>query len=148
LIDVLTKERVLGRRVSETADWLEWRIWATLSSRNLSKSAAELFTSLTAVIVQACGTVGTLLNNGALAYFGYPRADQHEAERAIRAGLNLVETAGRIATSHTDRLHVRVGIASGLVVVAGLGASGEPLAFGEAATSAAGLFRALKLTPC
>ncbi|MBV8612482.1 MAG: AAA family ATPase, partial [Acetobacteraceae bacterium] len=69
-----------------------------------------------------------------MACFGYPQADEHQAERAIRAALNLVETTGRIDTGQPGRLQLRIGVASGLAVV-----GGQPTALGEAASAAAGL---------
>ena len=57
---------------------------------------------------------------GVLAYFGYPQAHEHDAERAVRAGLNLVEAVPKLATNAGSPLQVRVGIATGLVVVGDL----------------------------
>jgi class 3 adenylate cyclase len=55
-----------------------------------------------------------------LAYFGYPRADEHDAERAVRAGLALVEAVAGLDTAAGAPLQVRVGIPTGLVVVGDL----------------------------
>jgi AAA ATPase domain/Adenylate and Guanylate cyclase catalytic domain len=77
-----------------------------------------------------------------LAYFGYPRANEHDAERAIRAGLSLVEAVPKLATAAGSRLQVRVGIATGLVVVGdliGAGASQEQAVVGETPNLAARL---------
>ena len=75
-----------------------------------------------------------------MAYFGHPRADEHQAERAVRAALGLVGAAGRIDTGQLGRLQLRIGVATGLAVVGGEpGASGQPTALGEAASVAAGL---------
>jgi class 3 adenylate cyclase len=52
-----------------------------------------------------------------LAYFGYPQADEHDAERAVRAGPGLVEAVPKLTTAAGSPLNVRVGIATGLVVV-------------------------------
>jgi class 3 adenylate cyclase len=52
-----------------------------------------------AVIEHAGGFVAKYMGDGVLAYFGYPRADEHDAERAVRAGLALVEAVGRLDTS-------------------------------------------------
>jgi class 3 adenylate cyclase len=60
------------------------------------------------------------MGDGVLAYFGYPRADEHDAERAVRAGLQLVEAVAGLDTAAETRLRVRVGIATGLVVVGDL----------------------------
>jgi class 3 adenylate cyclase len=64
------------------------------------------------------------LGDGVLIYFGYPQAHEDDAERAVRAGLKLVRTMDRIRP-HDVALEVRVGIATGLVVVGDLVGSGE-----------------------
>jgi class 3 adenylate cyclase/predicted ATPase len=89
------------------------------------------------------GFVAKYLGDGVLAYFGYPQAHEEDAEQAVRAGLALVEAvakldAGRQATS----LQVRVGIATGLVVVGDLlgeGAAQEQAVIGETPNLAARL---------
>ncbi|MBV8949138.1 MAG: winged helix-turn-helix domain-containing protein, partial [Solirubrobacterales bacterium] len=62
------------------------------------------------VITEAGGTVDRLLGVGLLAYFGYPQADEHQAERAVRAALRLVATTERIDTGQLGRLQIRVGV--------------------------------------
>jgi class 3 adenylate cyclase/predicted ATPase len=69
------------------------------------------------------GFVAKYMGDGALAYFGYPQAHEDDAERAARAGLTLIETIRRLKAE--SQLHVRVGIATGLVVVGDLIGSGE-----------------------
>ncbi|MBV9969071.1 MAG: winged helix-turn-helix domain-containing protein, partial [Xanthobacteraceae bacterium] len=86
------------------------------------------------IVTKAGGTVARPLDDGVLACFGYPQADEDQAERAIRTALRLVETTGWIDASQLGRLHLRVGVASGLAVV-----GGQPTALGEAASVAAGL---------
>ena len=84
--------------------------------------------------------VARLLNDGVLAYFGYPQADEHQAERAIRAGRRLVQASGRADVGQTDGVQARVAIATGLVLVGGLFRnSGEQVVLGEPASLAAGL---------
>jgi class 3 adenylate cyclase/predicted ATPase len=63
------------------------------------------------------GFVARYLGDGVLAYFGYPRAHEHDAERAVHAGLGLVEAVAKLRTAVGVHLRVRVGIATGLVVV-------------------------------
>jgi predicted ATPase len=65
------------------------------------------------------------MGDGVLAYFGYPQAHEHDAERAVRAGLALVEAVPKLTTAAAACLQVRVGIATGLVVVGHLIGSGE-----------------------
>src|SRR5262249_7186314 len=72
------------------------------------------------------GFVAKYMGDGVLVYFGYPQAHEDDAERAVRAGLELVAAVGQLKT-HAP-LQTRVGIATGLVVVGdliGLGASQE-----------------------
>jgi class 3 adenylate cyclase/predicted ATPase len=71
------------------------------------------------------GFVAKYMGDGVLAYFGYPQAHEHDAERAVRAGLAIVEAAPKLATVAGSPLHVRIGIATGLVVVGDLVGSGE-----------------------
>jgi class 3 adenylate cyclase len=71
------------------------------------------------------GFVAKYMGDGVLAYFGYPQAHEHDAERAVQAGLALVEAVPKLVTAAGSPLHVRVGIATGLVVVGDLIGSGE-----------------------
>ena len=71
------------------------------------------------------GHIAKFMGDGVLAYFGWPQAHEDDAERAVRAGLALVETVGRLEVAGR-RLAARIGIATGLVVV------GEPVGEGEA----------------
>jgi len=82
------------------------------------------------------------MGDGVLAYFGYPRADEHDAERAVRSGLALVGAVAGLDLAAGVRLQVRVGIASGLVVVGdliGQGAAQEQAVVGETPNIAARL---------
>jgi class 3 adenylate cyclase len=69
------------------------------------------------------GFVAKYMGDGVLVYFGYPQAHEDDAERAVRAGLELVVAIGALKT-HAP-LQTRVGIATGLVVVGDLIGSGE-----------------------
>ncbi len=94
------------------------------------------------VIERAGGFVAKYMGDGVLAYFGYPRADEHDAERAVRAGLQLVEAVPGLDIAAEMRLQVRVGIAGGLVVVGDLlgeGAAQEQAVVGETPNLAARL---------
>ena len=71
------------------------------------------------------GFVAKYMGDGVLAYFGYPQAHEDDAERAIRAGLEIVTTARQVPVAPGGRLQVRVGIATGLVVVGDLVGAGE-----------------------
>jgi class 3 adenylate cyclase/predicted ATPase len=69
------------------------------------------------------GFVARYLGDGVLVYFGYPQAHEDDAERAIRAGLELITAVAGLKTRAPQQ--VRVGIATGLVVVGYLIPSGE-----------------------
>jgi class 3 adenylate cyclase/predicted ATPase len=63
------------------------------------------------------GHVAQYLGDGVLAYFGYPVALEGGAERAIRAGLTVVERVRELSTQTGQPLQVRIGIDTGLVVI-------------------------------
>ena len=69
------------------------------------------------------GYVARYMGDGLLVYFGYPQAHEDDAERAVRAGLNLIAAVGALNTSVP--LQTRVGIATGIVVVGDLLGSGQ-----------------------
>src|SRR5262249_8071599 len=69
------------------------------------------------------GFVAKYMGDGVLIYFGYPQAHEDDAERAVRAGLELVASVGTLKTHAT--LLTRVGIATGLVVIGDLIGSGD-----------------------
>ena len=69
------------------------------------------------------GFVAKYMGDGVLVYFGYPQAHEDDAERAVRAGLELIQALGGLKSSAP--LQTRVGIATGLVVVGDLIGSGE-----------------------
>ena len=94
------------------------------------------------LVTEAGGFVAKYMGDGVLAYFGYPLAHEHDAEHAVRAGLALVEAAPELATAAGVPLQVRVGIATGLVVVGdliGAGAAQEQAVVGETPNLAARL---------
>ncbi|WGS01772.1 AAA family ATPase [Bradyrhizobium sp. ISRA443] len=94
------------------------------------------------IITGAKGFVARYMGDGVLAYFGYPQAHEHDAERAVRAGLTLVEAVPKLASPVGDSLQVRVGIATGLVVVGDLISAGlaeEQAVIGETPNLAARL---------
>ena len=86
------------------------------------------------------GFIAKCMGDGVLVYFGYPQAHEDDAERAVRAGLELVAAVGALKTHAA--LQTRVGIATGLVVVGdliGSGASQEQAIVGETPNLAARL---------
>ena len=86
------------------------------------------------------GFVAKYMGDGVLVYFGYPQAHEDDAERAVRAGLAVIEAVGRLPARRG--LRVRLGIATGLVVVGDLigeGAAQERGVVGETPNLAARL---------
>lgn len=80
------------------------------------------------------GYIAQHLSDGVLVYFGYPQAHEDDAQRAVRAGLALVEALQAFLPSgEKSPLRVRVGIHTGPVVISavGAGARQELLALGE-----------------
>jgi class 3 adenylate cyclase/predicted ATPase len=69
------------------------------------------------------GFIAKYMGDGVLVYFGYPQAHEDDAERAVRAGLELIGAVSSIKSNAP--LQTRVGIATGLVVVGDLLGSGE-----------------------
>jgi class 3 adenylate cyclase/tetratricopeptide (TPR) repeat protein len=63
------------------------------------------------------GMIARYMGDGALVYFGYPRAQEDEAEQAVRAALALVDAVPKLQTNVEAALQVRIGIATGTVVV-------------------------------
>jgi class 3 adenylate cyclase/predicted ATPase len=74
-------------------------------------------------VARFSGFVAKYMGDGVLMYFGYPEAHEDDAERAARAGLAVIDAVGRLATQ--EPLTVRIGIATGLVVVGDLIGAGD-----------------------
>ena len=91
------------------------------------------------------GSVARFADDGATIHFSYPQAHEDDAERAVRAGLDLIARIKRLETAREIALAARIGIATGLVVLGELnGASGngtahDRAAFGQAPALAAAL---------
>ena len=68
------------------------------------------------------GFVAKYMGDGVLVYFGYPQAHEDDAERAVRAGLVLIEAVSKLRTQ--ESLQVRIGVATGVVVVGDLVGAG------------------------
>jgi class 3 adenylate cyclase len=95
---------------------------------------------VTDTVARFAGFVAKYMGDGVLIYFGYPEAHEDDAERAARAGLAVIDAVGRLATQ--EPLNVRIGIATGLVVVGdliGAGAAQERGVVGETPNLAARL---------
>ena len=88
------------------------------------------------------GHIARFSGDGVLAYFGFPTAHEDDAERAVRSALQMIELVCAFASQVGQKLAVRIGIATGLVVVGDLigeGANRELVLVGEAPNLAARL---------
>ena len=97
-----------------------------LSARMDPEDLREVISAYQVCVTEAVrrfdGFVANYMGDGVLAYFGYPKAHEDDAERAVRAGLELLASVADLKTHAT--LQTRVGIATGLVVVGDLIGSG------------------------
>jgi class 3 adenylate cyclase/tetratricopeptide (TPR) repeat protein len=98
-----------------------------LSARMDPEDLREVISAYQKCVAEAVrrfgGFVAKYLGDGVLVYFGYPEAHEDDAERAVRAGLEVI--ASVIALKTPVSLQTRVGIATGLVVVGDLIGSGD-----------------------
>jgi class 3 adenylate cyclase len=88
------------------------------------------------------GFVAKFMGDGVLTYFGFPRAHEDDAERAVRAGLDITAAVAKLDTPASVRLNVRIGVATGIVVVGdlvGQGSAQEQAVVGETPNLAARL---------
>jgi class 3 adenylate cyclase len=113
---------------------------ARLDAEDLSDLLRNYQRRAGAIVETAGGLVARYAGDGILAYFGYPVANEDDAERAVRAGLELVEHVTE-NFNLPERLSVRVGIATGIVVIGDSSTAGadQPPAIGEAPNLAARL---------
>lgn len=114
---------------------------AALDPEELSEILQHYQTHVAAAIERFGGTIAQYLGDGVLAYFGYPLAHENDAECAIRAALDIIAGLPSL-TQAGIALKVRIGIATGLVVVGQIRETpikGELLAVGETPNMAARL---------
>jgi len=105
-----------------------------LDPEDLSDVIRRFQGSCAAAITHMGGYVARFMGDGLLAYFGYPHAHEDDAERAVRAGLDIVARVSQLMLPTGELLQVRVGVATGLVVVGdsmGEGAAREQVIVGE-----------------
>jgi class 3 adenylate cyclase/predicted ATPase len=116
-----------------------------LDPEDLREVVRAYHQTCTAVIHQFDGYLAQYVGDGLLVYFGYPLAHEDDAQRAVRTGLGILRAMDplntRLRLPPGDRVAVRLGIHTGLVVVGavGTGARHKPLALGETPNLAAGL---------
>jgi predicted ATPase/class 3 adenylate cyclase len=115
-------------------------ISARLDPEEFRELLADYHRVATEAILHFGGHVAKYLGDGVMAYFGWPEAHDNDAERAVRAGLAILEGISTLnnldANSERLKLSVRVGIDTGNVVI-GKGGGSESELFGDAANTAA-----------
>jgi class 3 adenylate cyclase/tetratricopeptide (TPR) repeat protein len=94
-----------------------------LDPEDLREVISAFHACVAATVRSHDGFVAKYMGDGVLTYFGYPHAHEDDAEQAVRAGLALVDAVGAIEGAK-GKLSVRVGIATGIVVVGDLIGSG------------------------
>ena len=112
-----------------------------LDPEDLSAGIQRYQSCVAETIARFDGFIARYVGDGVLIYFGYPRAHEDDAERAVRAALALIAEIDRVRISN-ERVRVRIGIATGLVVVGeqiGTGESWQQTAIGETPNVAARL---------
>ncbi|MGZ3294467.1 MAG: adenylate/guanylate cyclase domain-containing protein, partial [Xanthobacteraceae bacterium] len=115
---------------------------ARLDPEDLRAVIGAYHRCIAAVIAMNEGVIARYMGDGVLAYFGYPQAHEDDAEQATRAGLALIDAVANLKTDIGTGLQVRVGIATGMVIVGDLigeGAAKEQAVIGETPNLAARL---------
>ena len=113
-----------------------------LDPEDLRNVMRPFFERCEEIIKGTGGHPARYMGDGVLAYFGYPQAQEDAAERAVRVGCQLAESIPQMSNGAGFNLNMRVGIASGLVVVGdvlGEGAAREEAVIGEIPAVAARL---------
>ena len=114
---------------------------ARLDPEDLREIIGAYHRAVAEIVAGFEGFVAKYMGDGVLVYFGYPRAHEDDAERAVRAGLGVIDAVGRLDVKSVE-LQARVGIATGLVVVGDLigeGSAQEQSVVGETPNLAARL---------
>ena len=114
---------------------------ARLDPEDLREVIGAYHRSITETTAPFAGFIAKYMGDGALIYFGYPRAHEDDAERAVRAALALIAAAGGVDVAN-EKLRLRIGIATGLAVVGdliGVGAAQEEAVIGDTPNLAARL---------
>ena len=115
---------------------------AELDLEDLREVTAACHRRCTEIIERHRGRVARYAGDAVLAYFGYAQAHEYDAERAVQAGLALVEALPKLRGGTASPLAARVGIATGVVVLGDLDAAGsgpEQFVVGKTPNLAAGL---------
>jgi len=92
---------------------------ARIDPEDLREVIGAYHSAVAEIMIGFDGFVSRYMGDGVLVYFGYPQAHEDDAERAVRAGLEIIDTVRRLDVKSV-KLSTRVGIATGLVVVGDL----------------------------
>jgi class 3 adenylate cyclase/tetratricopeptide (TPR) repeat protein len=117
-------------------------ISARLDPEDMGEVIRAYHDACSGAIARYDGLVAKFMGDGVLAYFGFPRAHEDDAERAVRAGLDISAVVAKLETAAKDRLQVRIGVATGIVVVGdlvGQGSAQEQAVVGDTPNLAARL---------
>jgi class 3 adenylate cyclase len=124
---VAPRAEVTGERRHVTVMFSDLVGSTALSARMDPEDLREVISAYQKCAAQAVqrfgGFIAKYMGDGVLVYFGYPQAHEDDAERAVRAGLQLIEAVSGLQSSAS--LQTRVGIATGLVVIGDLIGSGD-----------------------
>jgi class 3 adenylate cyclase/DNA-binding SARP family transcriptional activator len=115
---------------------------ARLDPEDMHDLIAAFHKGVADTVARFDGFVAQRLGDGAIVYFGYPAAHEHDAEQAVRAGFAILDVVGTLTATPHVTLRASIGIATGLVVVSEPTGTGDPrqhFAIGEAPTLAARL---------
>ena len=115
---------------------------ARLDPEDLREVIGAYQDACSAAVARYDGFVAKFMGDGVLAYFGFPRAHEEDAERAVRAGLDIAAIVAKLDTRAKESLNVHIGIATGIVVVGelvGQGSAQEQAVVGDTPNLAARL---------
>lgn len=115
---------------------------ARLDPEDMREVIREYQNLCSGVIEHYDGFVAKFMGDGLLAYFGFPSAHEDDAERAVRAALDLAEVVATLHTRDGETLKTRIGVATGIVVVGDLvgeGSAQEQAVIGDTPNLAARL---------
>jgi DNA-binding response OmpR family regulator/tetratricopeptide (TPR) repeat protein len=105
--------------------------WPTYASdhdpEDLSDISQQFLAAANGAVARVGGTIFSQKPEAFFAYFCYPESTEHDAECALGAALDLMQRVGELPVPGTKQLHLQVGIATGLVVLSGNQAVGEPI---------------------
>ena len=114
---------------------------ARLDPEDLREIIAAYHRAVAEIVAGFDGFVAKYMGDGVLIYFGHPQAHEDDAERAVRAGLGVIDAVGRLDVKSIN-MQARIGVATGLVVVGDLigeGSAQEQSVVGETPNLAARL---------